>query len=393
MKKLDHFFLGAGIIFLPFIFSTEIEGMRAPKAHFLALLCGLYLACKLAQKVSLPLGCAAALLFTYGEYFSMGFQSGALLTLGAALASCLLFAEAQEDDVKRCLEYLEISGLLCAAYAMLLQLPQHDPILRWSATGDITKVVAFFGQHTLYGPFAVACFASALFRRHHFRALLLVLPALQICSSFTMLALSTVLALYAIYTLGKWALPALLLCALLGAATATHSPSIRNEISSDNGRFDLWRISYRVARVRPVFGHGFGAFAQGFQIFQDPKLRAAAGIDDSRLSKEAQGVIKAAQFLMREHGRFLSAHNILIDIFYDYGALGLFTLAWLIASFVFFWLLAPDTPEVWALGAIFFSFLANSLGNFPYLLIPQVLLPLFAFTAVTSWRNEDKIEA
>lgn len=387
MKTAEKYLLGAGFIVLPFIFSASgAEQMREPKAHFFVLLIGAFLALRLGRRISPILGCVAFLPYLWG-YKSTAFPSESLLVLTAAFFSCLLIAETTENDVERGLEILEIAGLVCAGYAMLWQLPGRDHFLTTIPGNDFRRVSVFFGQHTLYGPFCAAAAAPALFRGRFLRALMIALPVFLIDASFTWFSAGIVLASWIAFRFGKPALIALGVAGLLGSAVLIpkilSQDHVKVEALNDNGRFPLWRITWRIARIHPFLGHGFGSFQQQFPIFQSKEMRKQSGIDDEKLSPEAHALIREAEELRERSGFFLSAHNEILESFYEFGILGPLAAFLLLFAFTRAFWRGEKSPERWTLFAIVAAFTANSLGNFPFHLIPQALIPLWAFVAMT----------
>ncbi len=394
MTRTEKLFTGAAIILLPFVFYWHgiTDGIREPKAEFLVTLMGLFIAAKLFRDVSWSLGGAAGFVYLYSFFLSPVFPKSDLLTLSAALGSCLLIAKATEDDVKFGLELLEATGIAVAAYAMILQLAHKDPIMVMVPGGDFHRVQAFFGQHTLYGPFAVACAAPALFRKRYLRAIFLFSPIIPIDSSFTYLSAAVVIAMFLAFRFGRKAVLGISLVGLLAAGWAGNmylrGDFLKYEFLNDNGRFAIWKITARIAEARPILGHGgLGTFAEQFQVFERKDLRASLGVDDSKLSPEALIITHDAEYLFHRSGVFFSSHNEFLQVFYEFGLVGLFLAVLLVFTFWWWWSIANPSPEIWALGAIFFSVMANSLGNFPLHLIPQALLPLWAHVIVTTDRD------
>lgn len=387
MRRLDKILLGAGFVILPFIFSPHGEGMREPKAQFMAVLGGLLLSAAVGRRISWPLGLGAA--WVYLSCFRAPFfPIEALLALSAALGSCLLVAEATENDVKGGLEILQITGLLCAGYAMLFQLAAADPLLRLIPGADYRRVSVFFGQHTLYGPFCVACAAPALFRGRLFRAILIASPLPFINASFTWASAGVVVALYLVFRYGRRAVLGLSLLAVTGAGalgyTYRFTDHTRHEALNDNGRFPLWSLTWTIARVHPWLGRGLGSFQEQFPIFQSPELRKAGGVEDEKLSERARDVVRRAEELRHRSGVFVHPHNEFLLVAYEFGRIGLALTALIILVFFASFWISKKTPEHWALCAIFLSALANALGNFNFHLIPQALPPLWAFVAMTA---------
>lgn len=391
--RIGHYFAGAGLLVLPFVFSAHGEAMREPKTRALILMAGLYLSLKLSQKINLALGCGSALFFLSAFFRSVVFPFSEVATFAAALLSCFWVAHSTKDHIERGFKVFEFSGLLAASYALLLQYTEMDPLLVPVEGHTMKEITAFFGQPTLYGPYAVACFASALFFGRHLLALLLFLPIPIIHSSFTYLSLAAVLSLYGLRRFGprRVGLVAILgLTLFLGASKIW--PKKMAGILDDSGRYKLWAATFMLAERYPLLGYGAGSFRLVFPIFQDKELRKANGIEDMAQTEEMRQFFRDMNDLQNQHGIFLHPHNELMNVFFAFGMLGVVAAFWWVSSFFFSWLALPDDDFAWALGAVFLCFISNGLGNIVLTLIPQALLPLWSFVAVTTFKDEDILE-
>lgn len=389
--KIEKILAGAGLLVLPFIISTSGgEELREPKARMLAIFFGLWISFKLYRHVHASLGCASAALFAYAALTPLVPNDLGVLSLLAAFGSCLWIAKLTKDDIERGLEILEISGVLCAGLALVFQLQGAGHGFVEIVPGGVPS--AAFGQQTLYGPFAVACFASALFSGRHFRALLLFLPIPIIASSFTMLSAAVVFFLFLLRRMGPEAYFALVIALLSVPVASNLWPKQVAELTDDKGRFFLWGQTVKIANRHWTLGHGFSSFRYIYPVFQDARIRAANGVDDEKQSPEMRKFFYEADLLRQRSGIFLHPHNEPLLVYFQFGALGLLLGLWWILAFLGRWRWLPDEPWAWSLGAIFLSFLANSLGNFSFHLIPQVLLPLWAFVAVTTYGKGASME-
>lgn len=384
-----RYFAGAGLLVLPFIISLQGEQMREPKARFLVLLAGLYLASELWRKIHPSLGFAAAVFFLSAQFRSVAYPFQESLTFAAALISCFWVAYPRKSDVRRGLEVLELSGLLVAFYACVIQYGGLDPIQRPTIGHTFDNPMAFFGQHTLYGPFAVACFASALFSGRYFRSLLLFIPIFLVSTSFTYLSLAAVFALYGIRLFGKKAALSYLMAGIVASVALYKVWPDRMEYNflNDNGRFRVWELVMHVANRHPVMGHGAASFRVIFPILQAKELREANLIQDSIQSEENRIFFRECDFVRNQWGIFMHPHNEALSVYFEFGLIGLIAAAWWLYTFFSSWWRLPDEPQNWALLAIMAAMLVNALGNFPFHLIPQALLPLWAFVAVTTSRE------
>lgn len=391
--KANRILIGAGLIILPFIFSFSGEQMREPKAQVFACGMGLFLSWLISQRVSVCLGAGAALCYISSAFCRM-FPYDDLLIFSAALGSCFLLEKARDEDVDFFINVLEIGALLCAAYALFLQYPGIDPLLQTIEGHDYKRVPVFFGQHTLYGPFCVAGFAAALLRFRYYRAIFLALPVLLINASFTWLSFGVVLAIFLVQKFGKRAIAGMLIAGSFGAMAiiaASFASGPTPEALNDNGRFPLWKMTYAIGKARPIIGHGFGGFSRQFPAFQAKEIRQMNGIKDEALSKDAQKMLEDGRQLYLRSGLFVSSHNEFLQVFYELGWPGVLVALWCLFSFAWEWINGEREPRNWVLLALFASFMANSLGNFPLHLIPQALIPLWSFVAVTSRSREGNL--
>ncbi len=382
---LKRIFIGAGVLLLPFAFQLSgSEQLRLPKAKVLMLLAALYFGIELARKVDRLLGISAFFCALSAYLAHTAFQGEDLLYVFAALSTAFWIKKPSKYDLQIFLKCLEFSGLICAAYAFF-QIIGHDPIMNYYPWADIGRPSIFFGQHTLYGPWAVACFATALFSRHYWRSILLVLPIFFINSSFTFLSLSVVVLVFSIYALTRFAVLSMGVIIAIGLLSAAFlRPDLLKEPMNDKGRFALWGQSVELAGRRPLLGYGFGNFKAVYPVFQDKNARIQNGIDDSTLSPRAKEFIARAEHIRAEGGLFFQAHNEFIEAYFMGGIPGLILALLFPLSFFFAFYRSEKTPETWTLCAIFYSFMANAVGNFPMHLIPQALLPLWSYVAVTS---------
>lgn len=407
--KTAKYFAGAALLVLPFIFSLDGEQLREPKARMLFVMFGLWIATVLYRRVHPSLGCGAGFLLLSACFTAPSFPFQAMIALCGAFGSCLWVAGSTKNEIERGLKLLELSGLLCASYAAC----QYAGFWLFLTPLPGALPFAVFGQQTLYGPFAVACFASALFGRRHIIALLLFLPIPILASSFTYLSLVVVLFVFAVSLAGiRRAILGVCIFGLVLLACSKIWPNQAREALDDKNRFTLWGQTLTLAKNRWILGHGFGSFRVIYPAFQDPELRKLSGIDDEKQSQEFRDFVKVAGGLRGGSGIFLHPHNEAISVFFEHGALGLLIALWWVAAFVIalfhrplaFWYAGwmwgyrwwrkslPIQQYEWALCAIFFSFIANAMGNFPFHLIPQALLPLWAFVAVTTQREDGTLE-
>lgn len=387
---LGRIFAGAGLILLPFIFEVNTpEQIRLPKAKFLFVMAALYFAVHLGRKVNPALAIAYGYC-VFSAYFSETiFPFEELLIFTAAISTSYWVKSPSDKELKYAFNLLEFAGLVCALYG-LLQINGLDPIQSYQSWADI-RPVALFGQQTLYGPFAVSAFAVSLFQRHGLRSAFLLVPIALIDSSFTFLSLGAVLAIWAYANLAKRYFLLGIACSLVVSLSFLSMPKqAQGDRLNDKGRFVLWGQTVELALRKPIFGHGLGSFRVIYPVFQDKGLRAANGIDESKLSPEAKKFIAKSEMIRAESGLFYSPHNEYLQVFFELGTVGLFLLAFLFAALHISFFTCLKTTETWILFAVFWVFAANSIGNFTPHLVPQGLLLLWAYVAMTT-RNPPAI--
>lgn len=386
---MEKWLTRAVVLLLPFVFWSSGEQFREPKAVTLIVMAALWLFFALSEKINLALGFSFFYLVVSGAFLGRVIPYGDILALFAAAISCLWITK---DNPKVVFKLLEFVGVICAVYG-LAQYFGFDPIMNFQEWADV-RPVALFGQHTLYGPFAVSAFAVSLFYRHWIRAAFLIVPVVLIDSSFTFLSLASVLAVWAIANFKKevilWSIFGLFVAGLSGAIM--FDGILKTEALNDKGRFALWGQVTELAANRPVLGYGLGSFKEIYPVFQNKALRVKNGISDDSLSTDAREFIRKAEQIRNEQGTFLSAHNEFLQVFFELGLLGVVCVLWILGSFFLSFRASLKNTEAWICLSIFCLFLANSLGNFPLHLVPQALLPLWAYCFVirmkkSKWRS------
>lgn len=381
---VERVFAGAGLILLPFIFEVGVaDEMRLPKAKALFLMAMLYGAAKIWQKIDKPLAALCAVVSLSGFFSSTGVAYNDLLFFWAAILSATWMKTMQEKDLLGGLRIFECVGVVIAVYG-IVQITGNDPWIEYYAWAENWRPTALFGQHTLYGPFAVAGFLIALFRRHYVVAAILLFPIVVINSSFTFLSLFAGLAVWVWFTYRK-AVPHISVCTvILCVLAATFYPNKVAEGLNDKGRFELWGQTLYLISKKPLFGYGFGSFKEIYPVFQVPELRKANGITDEGMSASTLAFIKKAEHVRAESGVFMTVHNDLLNLCFESG---LAAVLCILAMAVQFWrslrsrLWIPLYP---LLLAVLLAVCANSLGSFPFRLIPQALIPLWIYAFIVT---------
>lgn len=383
--RVKRIFAGAGVLLLPFILEVgQPDEMRLPKAKFLLLLSLLYGCYELTKKIDWALGLFGAWVAVSSYYSIVGFPFEDVALFYGALFSSFWVARLSTDDIFFGLKLFLVPAVILMVYADLQHLGK-DPFATYYAWADAWRPNALFGQSTLYGPYAVCGFLVALFLERYVVAAFLLFPIIAIDSSFTYLSLLGGVFLWLAGKLKRWMLLTLLLSSFLLSllAYSTHSSKIE-EALNDKGRFVLWGQTLELAMRHPVMGYGFGSFKTIYPMFQLPELRKANGLQDQAMSEHAKEFFAKAEHLKAESGVFVSSHNDLLQLFFETGAVGVILVLVMAARFLLAYRRNCFRPGYPVLGAMLAAVVLNSLGNFPFHLVPQALIPLWIYVIVLS---------
>lgn len=239
---VKRYFAGAGVFLLPFIFEINAaDQLRLPKAKFLCLMSMFYGAYLIGKKIDWPLGLFAAWVSVSAFFSSTGVPYQDILLFWGAILSGFWVVGLKDEELSRGIKMFITVSVILALYGFL-QVAGKDPFLTYYAWAETWRPSVLFGQHTLYGPVAVAGFLSALFCRRYILSLVLLGAVLIIDSSFTFLSLAGGLALWAYWRLPKWMTLATLCssCLLLGCLYLSSNKTL-NEALNDKGRFKIGR--------------------------------------------------------------------------------------------------------------------------------------------------------
>ncbi len=382
---MKRFFAGAALIMLPFIFEVGSEDeFRLPKAKAMAFLGLLYLAYELGRKIDIPMGLfcawvAVSAFFGHGEV-----QWQDIVLFFGAVVSSFWVARPENWQLLFGFKLFLFSATLVAMYGIV----QHfgmDPMINYYEWADIWRPSGLFGQSTLYGPYAVSGFLIALFLNYRVLAAFLLIPIIMIDSSFTYLALMGGIFVYLASKLRLWHLItlSLLSLSLLLPLSFFYSSKIE-EAANDKGRIRLWGQSLKLTKQHWLVGHGFGSFKVIYPSFQSQEIRRASGIDDTKLGQGARDFIKVAEQLRAEFGIFYSAHNDLVQVFFELGAVGILLIFIMALSFWRSCRYCMWDKHYPLMVALVVAFCLNAMGSFPFRLVPQVIVPLWIYVIVTS---------
>lgn len=382
LRKLEYVLLGGAAILLPFAFeASAVDQFRTAKVKAFCALVSAILAFKLWRTSFVISGFYAisviSLLFISPNFYWFNYAG-----TSAVVASCL-FIGSQKDSVERFLNYLIVGGFICATYGYF-QIAGKDPFITLYEFADKGKPMAFFGQYTLYGPFAVACFAAALFKRSWLSPYLAG-PIFWIDSSFTYFSFAVVVAVFICHTY-SWK-PVFLL-AIIALAGGYHFR--KSEFMNDKGRLLLWGQAMELHNRYPWLGYGYGSWKQVYPPFQNDQLMRMNGVDPAKYNEKTKAFSDKAKMIMHIGGGvFYTTHNDPIQVVFEFGRVGMILILFFVASLVRILMLYKTTNQTAALAAILLSVLANSLGSFPFHLVPQVLLPVWAYVLLLRVTKDD----
>lgn len=389
----NRMFWGASILLLPFIIDIgTFDDFRLPKAKAMVLLSFIWAGFYFWKEIDKALGMGIILVGISAHFSRTMYHVEDILLFGSAILVGTFAKNATRGDVRGFFKLLETAALICATYG-LIQVSGLDPWMKLVPGTTEWRPVALFGQHTLYGPFAVAGLMCSLFLGRKWRAAYLLLPVILIDSSFTYLSLIVGLFVFLWFKLGKKAsvvTAGVLTVLALAVFFVKYNKGDHTswEPINDKGRFKIWRHAAQLGFIHPISGYGFGSFKVAYPLFQDKNLREANGIKDEDLSPESRKFIEEAEYIRRESGYFFTVHNEYIQAFMEMGFPGVFCILAIITSFFWSFYWAPRSPETWGLAALFSIFLANASGNFIFHLVPQALIPLWSFIAMKTYKEE-----
>lgn len=382
---MKRWFAGAALILLPFIFDVgTADEFRLPKAKFLLFMGLLYLAFELGKKIDIPLGLFVGWVAVCAFRSTTGVPWEDMALFFGAVSSAFWVSRPENWQLSLGFKLFLLSASIAATYGLL----QHygmDPFITYYEWADTWRPSAVFGQSTLYGPYAVSGFLIALFLNYRLLAAFLLVPVILIDSSFTYLGLMGGISVYLASKLSKWHLITLSLLSLLLLLPLSYFYSSKiEESTNDKGRFALWGQTIRLANQNWIAGRGLGSFKLIYPVFQLPELRKANGLDDKDLSPKTREFIKESERLKAEFGVFHSAHNDFLHSYFEFGAIGVGLILMMVLSF---WRSARYCmwqPYYPLMVALMVSFCLNSMGSFPFRLIPQATIPLWIYVIITS---------
>lgn len=356
---------------LPFLYSNGYDdSIRTPKLVLFVALAGLIGAYLCSRRFSLSLGANFGLCVVSGCYSGLGasFQLANLAFLSAGLVSCYLIANLESSDIKRILICLIIAGIGNAAMGYM-QMMDRDPIFFYEPGVLRALPSGFLGQQTLVGVFLSSAVVAALFCRWYIAAIFILPVVVGTQSSFSYLALGAGFFIWILYQFGRRAAIFMFLggLAFVGSGllcrqdwTLVCKPEW--ELFNPGMRFENWYYIFWYAMKAPFLGTGFGTYAGLYQNIQPQELANLTG-------------------------RYDKAHNDLLQHFLETGVVGLSLFLWLFVDVCRRVWENRGNPMIVGCFAILITYLANSLGNFPFRLVPQGVIALWAAVIVMTYKE------
>ncbi|NUM88450.1 MAG: O-antigen ligase family protein [Bdellovibrionales bacterium] len=280
-----------------------------------------------------------------------------LLALWCGLLLALETAAAVQENPRHTRLLLEGLTWFLLGFSLLQQL-EMDPVFRHDVPFLHRLPTGFMGQHTLHAAFLAVCASFHLAGRRWW--------PLAAALGTMFLAKSTMAALGFLAALGFWvwlhphwrrraAAGGTLALGTAGAWLWWHGGFLQ-----DSGRLEVWRKTAELAWEKPLLGHGFHSFQEIF-----PRV-----------------------YLSSTNHYWQQAHNEILQVFFELGAVGVLLLSLILAEL---WdslssfprrqdaLSSPALP--WALVTV--CLMVNSLGSFPWHMPPLAMLGTVGFFVVT----------
>ncbi len=381
LKKIGYYGLAGFLLTLPF-FSFPFKNLelqfRLPKIVACYLLGVVFMSSWVWKKTHWSLG-ICNLIFGFSVVYS-GFGPAELypwVYWSAIMFSAIYICE-HEEILDLFFWTIPWAGTLSAAYTYL-QITGHDPILRYAPGINDMLPTSFFGQQTLFGAFMAATIAVSLVRGRWILAAVQIFPAFYANSSFTMAAVSAgmIIALRpSSYQIRQWMVygcTIIVAAVIYGCYYNDHVINRDYEIFNNNGRYQVWKeaTAYTTA-VSPIWGSGPGSFEQIYPVKLDKQDKLLPLFHIQSMSS------------YEGHGAFIQAHNELVQVYFEWGWVGLWACLMVICTVGFQWghrwiMHHQFSENELSALAVFVAILVNSMGNFPLQLAPINLI--FAVSA------------
>lgn len=377
MKSYRSYLAGGGIFLLPLVcFPGFLDEFRTPKLIFLALLSTVVAALFVARTTRLSLGLSLGFCGFSAAFSGLAapFQLNNLFFLGINLVFAYLVVNPSNDEIDRVFLGLTCAGWVSAFFAYLqvfhldpgLLVGMSHPLFYYKVNEESWLPLGLLGQQTLFGPFLTSVLMITLFTRRYISAAVFLPLIFLTQSSFVYLGLGAGLFIFGLYRFHARRMLPLLGLVLLGALVMYFRYWYLDSMQvllNDNGRFAIWREVLKKALTQPWFGHGFGTYPAYAPMFQDKQS-------------------------IEDHGLFIQAHNDYLERFFEQGLLGMVFVFWLLCDFFKSVVRERFEPRIMCLCSVLCVYLADAGGNFPFRVVPQGTIALFAWVMVTTYRKD-----
>lgn len=374
----SQWLIGAAIFSLPLFFLPGAEGEPIRVAKEMAIVCyGALAAWVLLERyVHWILGVGAV--FLAANLLASGFgplQKENLLQVVCSLLASLMVFRLGERERVHVFKWFVWSGVLMTIYACF-QMADLDPIFN-RKTGEYISPVATLGQPTLFGSYVAAAAVAALALRMWTPFVIMsamVLYTTSIFSSFALAAGTVVVLHHWVNRRWLWSGIVLVSVSFLASffAFGVWESMDKGGFFHDHSRRLIWTTAIKhTAENRLLTGFGIGSFKV---LYAPPPVVS----DDGKVRNTVYPGVQPAD-VYQKSGRFIQAHNDLVQIFFEGGLVGLFVVA-SILMFFFTHLFEGSlvTSEVVA-GSVAAAMIANGMGSFPLYLAshgPLIMLGL-----------------
>lgn len=298
--------------------------------------------------------------------YGLQFQMASIAILTFSLLSSFLIMNSRRDDLRRVLFWIINAGLATSLIAYLQMLDLLNFLFVYKDKMDSTVPTGMLGNQTLLGPFLAATFTAAIFRRRYFSALFMLYPIYDCNSSFTTLSFLGGLSLWIIWQHG-W--KQMLKVSVVGLILLTPFYKKINYFDlflDDKGRIEIWTsIIKNTVYNRPLTGLGLGTYQEYIVKMQSQESYVKNGI-------------------------FKQAHNDYVEHFFETGLIGILLLVYLAYDLIMCVWTKRWNRELMAMAGMLLVFSLNALGNFPFRLVPQGIIALWAIVAIFTFKEEDE---
>lgn len=378
--SLNRLIAGAAFIALPFLFDLrQANPLRDGKVEAVVFLCGILISIYLYNYERKSLSFTVFLLFVNTFYTGFGAPQSYALVFILSILFVSIYLKRMVDH-EFIFKWISISGLLVctSAYLQVLGIESFvlskilppDFILHYAPGIDSHLPVAYLGQQTLFGAFIALTGSLCLMRKKYWWFLYHLPVAALTTSSFTIGALGVGVL---VYCFRYWKLNTVIfsLIGFIALLMAWHIfPDA--DIFFAHGRYEIWETAASATyHIRPWLGFGGGTFDLLYHSNFEPYS------------------------LLEAIGEFRQAHNEYVNIYFEFGALGLISVLFLLLDMLssfFISCVFENKENCWLAASVVFPGLFNAIGNFPMQLSPQnLIITLAIIILLTSTTRNDNI--